>query len=165
MRKIIGGILCAIGALFALDSVSQFHYASLGDMAPSLVIGIAFIYGGLSLFEKDRIKTREREQGKPQSVKPPQQEPNPEVLKIIQLYKEMETDRSIDKEERIWRCNCLLTEYKWHVSHKEDASWLPNVRAMWKAVCEYDAVYEGSRYERQLMSDICLKLQEQYRDY
>lgn len=58
MRRIIGGVLYAMGALFAIEGISQFHYASLFDVLFYLAIGFAFICGGHSLLEKDREKTR-----------------------------------------------------------------------------------------------------------
>ena len=93
-----------------------------------------------------------------------QAEPYPEVLEVIRLYNELsDANCSIDKSERIRRCNEMLTEYEWHQSHKDNEAWYPNVSAIWQAVCDKDFRYEGNKYNQySLMTDICLSIQAKY---
>lgn len=54
MRRIIGGVLYAIGAFFALEGVTQIRYVSLFEVVLNLAIGIAFFYTGLYLRETSK---------------------------------------------------------------------------------------------------------------
>lgn len=96
--------------------------------------------------------------------------PSSDVLECIELYKEIKTSNyRIDQNERIRRCNNILTDFEWYTNCKNPSRFnsqpQANWHALWNAICEYDTVYEGDRYRMDMMSNICLEIIEKNSNY
>ena len=128
-----------------------------------LVAGIVFWIVFSSKRSDDREKRKNTQNSSKQTIKQKKVKPASDVLERIDLYIEVSKNPStIDKEERIRRCDDLLSDFEWFSDASNSSRFEPvpeaNWHALWHAVNEHDYYYEGNRYERASMSNICLEI-------